>query len=350
MGLQHAFAMVGGLITPPYVVFQFSVGAAFGLVDASYSQYAISAALITSGICTIINILQLPIPLSKKLFGRQLYIGSGVLSVMGTSFTFLPIFEVAIRQMRADGVSPTDAYGKMLGTSMVCGLLELFMSILPIPAIKKLFPPLVSGISVMLIGAALTGTGMKYWGGGAVCAELETIGATCTAGKVMLPYGSPELIGLGFSVMVGLVVIELFGSTFMKNCNVILALLFGYAVAGLSSYEGEPYVDDQKIEDAETITFLWAETFPIGFYGPAVFPLLIAYLVTTVETVGDLGATYEASGLDTNDPEFNETIQGGLMADSICSILASLFTSMPNTTFSQNNGVISMVCLRYAFA
>ena len=90
---------------------------------------------------------------------------------MGTSFTFLPIFEIAIRQMIEDGINNYDAYGKMLGTSMICCLLEVFFSILPVKVIKKVFPPLVSGIAVLLIGAALTGTGMKYWGGGVVCAE-----------------------------------------------------------------------------------------------------------------------------------------------------------------------------------
>jgi len=97
---------------------------------------------------------------------------------------------------------------------------------------------------------------------------------------------------------------------------------------------------------------------------------LTAYIVTTVETIGDVTATHEVSELKTDDKEYtvrlapfylsfpsnclyNELtsldlqfcqrrIQGSLMADAICSILASLFTSMPNTTFSQNNGVIAM--------
>ena len=110
MGLQHAFAMIGGLITPPYVVFRFTVGLPFQNLEQQ--QYAIAAALITSGICTIITVMHLPIPFTEKIFGRQFYLGSGVLSVMGTSFTFLPIFELAIRQMKADGVEPFDAYGK----------------------------------------------------------------------------------------------------------------------------------------------------------------------------------------------------------------------------------------------
>ena len=77
----------------------------------------------------------------------------------------------------------------------------------------------------------------------------------------------------------------------MKNCNVILALLFGYFVAGVSDYNGLNYINTDNIKNADPITFLWVETFPIGFYGPAVIPMIIAYLVTTVETVGDLTGT-----------------------------------------------------------
>mmetsp|Transcript_26037 Transcript_26037/g.47220 ORF Transcript_26037/g.47220 Transcript_26037/m.47220 type:complete len:556 (+) Transcript_26037:222-1889(+) len=361
MGLQHAFAMVGGLITPPYVVAKFTIDA-FPFTKVDLQQYAIVAALITSGICTIINVLQFEIPFSKKLFGRRLFIGSGLLSVMGTSFTFLPIFEIAIRQMKADGIAGEDAYGKMLGTSMACAILEIAFSLCPGRVIKKIFPPLVSAITVTLLGVALTGTGMKYWGGGVVCAEMiwkehsqvvdsvgfgqpvsNVPGATCTGnGKVVLPYGSTEYIGLGFSVLAFLVVIELFGSTFMKNSNVILALLFGYMIAGLSNYDDLPYVDTQKIADAPVVDFLWTQWFGIGFYGPAVVPMLIAYVVTTVETIGDVTATHEVSELVTNGKEYTQRIQGSLMADAVCSILASLFTSMPNTTFSQNNGVIAI--------
>ena len=89
---------------------------------------------------------------------------------------------------------------------------------------------------MILIGVALIGTGMKYWGGGVVCAEMAWKDhaqivdyddgnttlvfpppfSTCSNGETSLKYGSPQYIGLGFSVMVGLVVIEVFGSTFMK--------------------------------------------------------------------------------------------------------------------------------------
>lgn len=369
MGLQHAFAMVGGLITPPLVTFRFSV-CGFG-PDAcpDLEQYAISAALLVSGICTLMNVSQLSIPFSKQLFGRQLFLGSGLLSVMGTSFTFLPVFEISITQMKADGIDGRTAYGKMLGTCLVCCFLSLFLSLLPIKTVKSVFPPLVTSVTIMLIGIGLTGTGMKYWSGGVVCADMiwkdhvqveDAIlyqnttfpppDQFCQNGAVFLPNGSPQFLGLGFVVIVSLLFIELFGSVFMKNCNVILALLIGFLVAGLSNYEGDPYVVTDNIKNAPVFSFLWMETFPLGFYGPAVIPLVISYLVTSVETIGDLTAVYEVSNLDVLGEKYPQSIQGGLMVDWFGSIFGLLGTSMPNTTFAQNNGVIGLTkcASRYA--
>lgn len=351
---------------------KFSV--AFG--DVKLQQYAIAASLIISGLCTIVNCVQIPIP------GTKFVIGTGMLSVIGTSFGFLPVFENSIAAMKDEGIDAMDAYGKMLGTTMVCCLLEVVLAFMPRNVLRKLFPPIVTGPAIMLIGAGLTGTGIKYWGGGAVCAETawknhksayDLVGfgpikfgdnatgffkippipgtvcggkTCCEAGDVALPFGSPELIGLGFSVVCMLVLVELFGSPFMKNCNVVIALLFGYFVAGVSEKcEGsvcKKYVTDAKIEAADSITFLWTHTFKLGFYGPAVFPLIIAFIVTTIETIGDIGATYEASEEPLDTEQYDQSVQGGLLSDGVCTFFAALATGMPNTTFSQNNGVISL--------
>ena len=114
---------------------------------------------------------------------------------------------------------------------------RLCFAFLPLTILKSIFPPVVTSITVILIGVALTGTGMKYWGGGAVCADmvwkehsaiansqveidpLKDFGNPsylCFNGDVALGYGHAEFIGLGVSVMVMLVLIELFGSVFMK--------------------------------------------------------------------------------------------------------------------------------------
>ena len=76
--------------------------------------------------------------------------------------------------MKFDGISGTDAFGKMLGTSMLCALLEVLFSLLKGSWIKRIFPPIVTAVTVTLIGVALTGTGMKYWGGGVVCEFMST--------------------------------------------------------------------------------------------------------------------------------------------------------------------------------
>jgi xanthine/uracil permease len=206
--------------------------------------------------------------------------------------------------MKAIGYDGEAAYGAMLGTSMVCCLVEVFFSFLPIDFLKKLFPPLITSITVILLGITLIGAGMKAWGGGAVCADMEWKNHAqlqaanitdlppptqfCANGETRLLYGSPEYIGLGFIVLLSLVVIEIFGSVFMKNCNVIIALCIAYIVAAITDYNGLRYINSEAITAAEPITFVWVQTFPLGFYGPAVVPLIVAYLVTTVETVGDI--------------------------------------------------------------
>lgn len=113
-------------------------------------------------------------------------------------------------------------------------------------------------------------------------------------------------------------------------------------IASVTNYEGLGYVNTSAITEARAITFLWVETFPIGFYGPAVIPLLIGDLVLAVESIGDITAVYDVSGLSTNSRTYSESVQGGLSNDCLSSILAGLFTTMPVTTFAQNNGVIAM--------
>jgi len=108
-------------------------------------------------------------------------------------------------------------------------------------------------------------------------------GAACGVyGGQPLFYGSTEYIGLGFSVLSFLIVIECFGSVFMKNCNVVIALLFGYMVAGLSEKNGDPYVNVDNIKNADALSFVWTETFPFGFMvlpsSPCSLPTLLRLL------------------------------------------------------------------------
>ncbi|CAM9461477.1 unnamed protein product [Choristocarpus tenellus] len=196
MGLQHALAMVGGIITVPLLISNlFSAN-----LGDEQQQYLISASLIVSGITSLIQVCQIRIPKTS------IVIGTGLISVMGTSFTFLPLAQAALSQMKSKSKFLLDdgetfdgekAYGAILGTVLVCTWLEVALAFVSPKILKKIFPPVVTGTTVFLIGAALIGTGLKYWGGGAFCAD--NLEFDCTNGEVILPFGSPEYIGLGFS-------------------------------------------------------------------------------------------------------------------------------------------------------
>lgn len=343
MGLQHALAMVGGIITVPLIV----AGTFDANLGAEQTQYLISAALIVSGVTSWIQVSQIKIPRTG------ITIGTGLISVMGTSFTFLPVARDAIAQMKGkpdflddDGEFDGEkAYGAVLGTFLVVSWVEILLAFIKPQVLRKVFPPIVTGVTVFLIGAALIGTGFKYWGGGVFCGDNVSSAdpPLCGGnGEVLLPFGSAEYVGLGFSVFVMLVMLEVFGSPFARSVNVVVALLFGYLVAAVSDKDGLDYVVSSKIDAAEHVTFLWVFTYPLSVYPPLILPAILAFVVTTVETIGDVTTTADVSKLPVEGPEHFQRIRGGLLGDGISSFLAALCTSLPNTTFSQNNGVIAL--------
>eukprot|EP00271_Cylindrocystis_brebissonii_P023449 TRINITY_DN9731_c0_g1_i1.p1 TRINITY_DN9731_c0_g1~~TRINITY_DN9731_c0_g1_i1.p1 ORF type:complete len:633 (+),score=99.93 TRINITY_DN9731_c0_g1_i1:213-2111(+) len=418
MGAQHALAMVGGIITVPLII----GGQFYGNFTTDEQHYIISAALIVSGIASFVQVTQIPIPFTNYK------IGSGLLSVMGISFTFLPIAESAIGTMRTcscDGIpcstgtggtcdactgslagsclTGQEAYGKVLGTVCVCCFVEILLSFAPPKVLRRLFPPVVSGTTVILIGFALVSTGFSYWGGGVYCGEqVLTSKVLCnTNGNVELPFGAKQYIGLGFSVFITLVFVEMFGSPFLRNVQVAIGLLVGMIVASATQLTqctdtcisptcpcfdilpggvtysnstntisgtpngttygnssiclsncGDPtcttacvanrYVTSKQIDSAKWVTFLWVKTFPLGFYAPAVLPMVFGFMVTTMECIGDVTATTEASGLIPVGEQYEQSVQGGVLADGLNCLWAALATQLPCTTYAQNNGVISL--------
>ena len=187
----------------------------------------------------------------------------------------------------------------------------------------------------LYLGVSLVGVGVQSWGGGGDCAANPD--SLCTqVGESQLPYGSAEYIGLGFLVMTTIVVLELFGSPFIRSCSIAFGLLFGYLIAAVTTdRNGDKYTDMTAVKEAPAVLFLWVKTFPIGFYAPALLPTLVAYIVSTVETYGDTSATAQASGLKAESKAYDEAIQGGLLGDSVNSFFSALSMVLPSTTLSQ---------------
>jgi uric acid-xanthine permease len=276
------------------------------------------------------------------------HIGTGLISVVGTSFAIIPVASGAFKQMYANGFCPTaadgtlmpcpDGYGAIIGTAACCALTEILISFMPPRFIQKIFPPIVTGPTVMLIGVTLIGTGFQNWAGGnGLCASRPTEGffQLCPDNTAphALPWGSAQFIGLGFSVFVTILLCERFGSPIMKSTSVVLGLLTGCIIAGATGY-----FDGSSIEAAPAVSFIWVYTFKLQVYGPLVLPLMAIFIICACEAIGDITATCDVSRLDVEGEMFDSRIQGGILADGINGVLAALMTITPMSTFAQNNG------------
>lgn len=184
-----------------------------------------------------------------------------------------------------DGVKQPcpNGYGAILGTAALCALLEIGLSFLPPHVLKKLFPPLVTGPTVALIGISLVQSALEDWAGGSgTCSSRPTSGdyMLCPSNSAphALPWGSAQFIGLGFSVFVTIIISERFGSPIMKSCAVVIGLLVGCIFGAAFNY-----FDSSGIDVAPVASFIWTKTFPLSVYGPMILPLMAVYLVLMME-------------------------------------------------------------------
>lgn len=331
LGFQHALAMLAGVVTPPLII---STNAN---LSPATQQYLVSSSLIVTGLLTCIQITRF------HIYKTPYYIGTGLLTVVGTSFATISIVTAAFPLMYSNGICETidgvpqpcpDGYGRILASGIVCSLLEMLLSFSPPKILQKVFPPLVTGPVVMLIGTHLVYTGFQDWLGGSSCAASgicpSTHGSTAE-------YGSARFVGLGFLVYLTIILSEKFGSPIIKSCAVIFGLLIGCIVGAACGY-----FSPTGIENARTFTFMWVETFDLKVYGPIILPFLAVYLVLMMEAIGDITATSDVSRLEVEGELYESRIQGGVLADGFNGMLSGLMTITPVSTFAQNNGVISI--------
>ncbi|EXJ70378.1 uric acid-xanthine permease [Cladophialophora psammophila CBS 110553] len=342
LGFQHALAMLAGIMTPPIIL----AGQGGVNLPADYQQYLVSTSLIVCGILSSIQITRF------HIWRTPYYVGTGLISVVGTSFAIIPVATGAFAQMYANGkcqldadgnrLPCPDAYGALIGTCALCALVEIALSFLPPKALRNIFPPIVTGPTVILIGVSLIESGFQDWAGGAgSCAARPDSGPFTVCPQVgaphALPWGSAEFIGLGFLVFVTILICERFGSPIMKSTSVIIGLLTGCIVAAATGY-----FDDSGINAAPVGSFIWVKTFKLSLYGPIVLPIMVVFIICACEAIGDITATCDVSRLEVEGREFESRIQGGVLADGLNGCLAALMTITPMSTFAQNNGVIAL--------
>ncbi len=311
--LQHLLAIFVGIITPTLII-----GGVLGL--GKEVPYLISMSLIVSGVATFIQV---------KRIGP---IGSGLLSIQGTSFAFLGSILAAGFIVKNAGGGPREILATIYGICFFGAFIEMFLSRF-LHHLKKIITPIVTGVVVTTIGLSLIKVGITDMAGGQWLLDNKPEF-----------FGSLENLGLGFMVLVIIVIFNRSKNQFLRMSSIVIGLAIGYIVA---VFMGK--VDLSGLKDLPMISIPIPFKYGFKFNFTAFIPIAFIYLITTIESIGDLTATSMVSGEPIEGDLYIKRIKGGVLGDGVNSALAATFNTFPNTTFSQNNGVIQLtgVASRY---
>ncbi|EOE4687490.1 uracil-xanthine permease family protein [Vibrio vulnificus] len=311
--LQHLLAMFVAVITPSLIICQ-----ALG-VSAEQTNTIISMSLFASGISSFIQI---------RTFGP---IGSGLLSVQGTSFNFLgPIIGAGLA-LKAGGASVESMMAAIFGTILVASFAEILLSRV-LEYARRIITPLVSGIVVTLIGLTLIQVGLVSMGGGYAALGDGT-------------FGSLDKLALAGTVLGLIVLLNRAKNPYVRVASIVIAMLVGYVMAYFMGMVDSRQASSSSAQVALPIPMQFGLSFDWSLF----IPLVLIFLITALEAIGDITATSEVSGEPVKGPVYMKRIKGGVLADGLNSAIAAVFNSFPNSTFSQNNGVILLtgVASRY---
>ncbi len=297
LGLQHVLAMFASNVTPSIIV----AGAA-GLAFGSAEQiYLIQMAMLFAGVATIFQTMG---------FGP---VGARMPIMQGTSFAFVGVLA---------GISATQGLGVALTACIIGGLIHFALGSV-IGRIRFLFPPLVTGLVILAIGLYLIPVGIKYAAGGA--ADFQMAAES---------FGSLKHWSVALTVIVVALLIKFKTSGALSNAAILVGLLAGYAVAAMSGM-----VSLAGFQKASWVTSIQVLPYGFEFNLGAVIAVTLVSIVSAVETVGDTSATAKAgAGRDATDEE----IAGATYADGLGTAVAGVFGGLPNTSFSQNVGIVGM--------
>lgn len=300
-GLQHVLASFVGIITPTLII-----GGVLGL--GSEIPYLISMALIVSGVGTFIQ---------AKTFGP---VGSGLVAIQGTSFAFLSAILAAGFLVKSKGGTPDDILAMIFGVCFLGAFIEIFLSQF-LHKLKFFINPLVTGIVITTIGLYLIKVGMTDLAGGFKAPDA----------------GSLENLALGFGVLITIVVLNQSKNMYLRSGSIFFGLIAGFIAA---YFMGK--VDFSKLADMSLIAIPMPFKYGFDFDFAAFLPVALIYVITTIESSGDLTATSMISKQPITGPVYMTRIKNGVMGDGVNSMIAAMFNTFPNTTFSQNNGVIQL--------
>lgn len=301
LGIQHVLAMFISNLTPPIIVAG-AAGFGFGSPDPSPLIYMIQMSMFFAGIATLLQTIGIG------------SVGARLPLVQGTSFAFIPIM---IPIVAGKGV---EAMAALMTAALCGGVLHACLSAF-VGRIRFALPPLVTGLVVLMIGLSLMRIGVQYAAGGVPAMGTPAFGAATSwllAAVVVV-----TTLGLKF-----------FGRGIWSTASVLLGLLAGYGVALAMGR-----IDFSAVAGAGWVVVPSPFHFGFALSFSAILGFCLTGFVSSIESIGDVEAICEGTaGRRATDRE----LSGAVAADGVGTALAALFGAMPNTTFSQNVGLIAI--------
>jgi xanthine permease len=310
LGLQHVLVMYAGAVAVPLII-----GRALKLSPEDVA-FLISADLFACGLATLIQGIGFP------------GVGIRLPVMMGVTFA-------SVGPMLSMAAAPDVGLLGIYGAVIVAGL----FSIIAAPFISRLlplFPPVVTGTIIMVIGISLMRVGVNWAGGG-----LPTLTKVVDGVPGAFPNpGYGQLQGLGIALFVLLVILGLikWGSGFVANVAVLLGIIAGAILASLLGV-----MHFEKVVAAS-----WADIvtpFHFGlpkFYLVPCITMCIVMIVVMIESLG----MFLALGEMTDKKVDQEALSRGLRADGVGTLIGGIFNTFPYTSFSQNVGLVGVTGIK----
>lgn len=290
LGLQHVLAMYAGAILVPLLV-----GRALELT-AEQLSYLVAIDLLTCGIATLLQAW------------KNKYLGIGLPVVLGSSF-------VAVTPMISIGTNYgiTAIYGAIIVTGLFIVLCAPLFS-----KIARLFPPVVIGTVVTIIGLSLIPSGIKNMGGGATSPD----------------FGSIDNLTLSFGVLLFILVLSRFSKGFIQSLSVLIGIIAGTAVATLMGKVDFSPVAEASWFRLPSVFYFGTPTFEIG----PILTMLVVGIVIVIESTG----VFFALSKICEKPLSDKDLTRGYRAEGVAITLGGILNAFPYNTFAQNVGLVQL--------
>ena len=297
LGLQHVLAMFVSNFTPAIIIGG-AAGFAFGSSDAIF---LIQMSMLFAGIATLFQTIG---------FGP---VGARLPVMQGTSFAFIPVMITIVK---------TASMGALFGSIVIAGIFHTLLGTI-VGRIRNWFPPLVTGLVIVMIGLMLIPVGIEYAAGGA---------GDFNKGKP--DWGSASHWIQALIVIVVALGVKFYSKGILSSAAILVGLIVGYVVSipmGSVSFSG--------IANASWFALPKPLSYGFEFNITAIIAMCLMCIISAIETVGDIsGVTKGGAGREATDKE----LSGGTFADGLGTAVAGVFGGLPNTSFSQNVGLISL--------